>query len=357
MPFGLSNGAIAGVEEMTASLWRAWTAELAACVPPALRGVAGFRKSELVLRPCDGGVALAFFEWGGDRMLSCGGPVLLAGEADPESAFRSAAGELAPRGVASLAVALAATDVLHRKLSLPVAPDRYLRGMVENEIARVSPLPAAETAFAWCKDEAGAIDVFLTRKAAIEKAEALARLYGVEPDRIDILDGKTLAGVDFLRRRSAQARRQVWMLAAACLMVGVLAAANGWLHLHRLEARLADMDRAISEIRPEASEAEALSAAVSSAEASLARLDAIAGGRTAAASLADLSSLIGDDSWLSEFQWTPESVRIVGISKRPSALVPELEKAEWVKSAAFRGPSQRRRDGKGQTFDIAVVEQ
>ncbi len=173
-----------------------------------------------------------------------------------------------------LVLVVPASQVLHRRLTMPAAAAADPRRVVGYELDRQTPFKPEQVYYdvRVSADPAPtghfALDLYVAPKSEIDPVLERFTAIGAHPDGVDVqnADG-TLAGIDLLpptrRPRRADTRRRTnWILAAICILLAVLVLSQ-WLDNRR--AALAKMQDAVGTMRTKATRSEQLHAQLTGA--------------------------------------------------------------------------------------------
>jgi general secretion pathway protein L len=281
-----------------------WFTELAACLPSGVRALFQRQPTIFAIDLADDAVQLRLSKGTSSRAL---GRVLLhsASPSEPRQAFAAAV-----RGVnlhrTEIVVELPADRMLQRIVDLPMAAAENLREVLSFEMDRNTPFRSDEVAFDYNITGTDpiakriAIDLTVVPRTLVERATAVAEVFGVTPDRVAIA-GSVAAGLAMNLLPSAEqdgrgrfARRLSIVLT---IVAFVLAVATIYLPLHEKRQVLAAYEARLAESRVAALEADALKERVAAA---LERTRFLVNRRlstpTTAALLSDVSERLPDES-------------------------------------------------------------
>lgn len=248
---------------------------------------------------------------------------------------------------------LDAREVLTQRLNLPQAATRDLHGMLGYEIDRYTPFARNEVYFAARVEQvvAGRAQVLLvsilrTRLDAILQtcADCGLRLAGV--DALDH-DGQSL-GVDLLpetlrpaRGRNSRLDRCLVWTCAALLLAAMLS------FLHAREATVQAMRSEVAAQREQMQQLQALRHELTNTQGAAGYLTRLKAARpTISLLLAELSSCVGQDSWIEQLEVGSSQgsaggdVSFSGQSKQASALIGQMKSCTSLESLQFQGVIQ-----------------
>lgn len=324
---------------------RWWGNELAPLVPVRWRAAfAGGQRWYVVERMAEG--------W---RLRRAGEGASLVDVADVDSPEHRAgllAHALAEADPADRRVALVlpATQVLRRRLVLPLAARDNLRQVVGFDLDRQTPFRAEDIHYGVRElQETAAEGRFVAELAATPRAtldpllDELVAL-GIHPDRVDVGQGDALAGVDLLpparAPRRVDRRRRLNAALAAAIVLLVFAAMAAW--LHNRNVALETMTATVDSMRADAQRVSALRQRLTeSAGAS----GFLARKKTESPSilpvLDELTHRLPDDTWLERFTLNATGqLGFQGQSPQAARLIDALKGARTIGEPSFQGTIQ-----------------
>ena len=320
-----------------------WFAELAACLPSGVRSLFRRQPAIFAIGLADDAVQLRLLKGTSGREL---GRVLLhsAGPSEPRRAFAAAVRDVNLRR-AEIVVELPADRVLQRIVDLPMAAAENLREVLSFEMDRNTPFRADEVAFDYRVTGTDpiakriAINLAVVPRTLIERATAVAELFGITPDRV------TIAGSDSamnLLPSAEQSRRGLFsrrLSIALTIVALVLAIAAAYLPLHEKRKVLATYEARVAESRAAALEADKLKENVAAVlERTRFLVDRRLSTPTTAALLNDLSERLPDDTWLIQMRMNGNQLTLSGFSPTAAALIAGLEDSPILSEVRFGSP-------------------
>ncbi|NID04552.1 fimbrial assembly protein [Luteibacter jiangsuensis] len=324
---------------------RWWGNELAPLVPVRWRSAfAGGQRWYVVERVAEG--------WRLRRAGEGGSLVDVADVDPPEHRAGLLAHALAEADPADRRVALVlpATQVLRRRLVLPLAARDNLRQVVGFDLDRQTPFRAEDIHYGVRElQETAAEGRFVAELAATPRAtldpllDELVAL-GIHPDRVDVGQGEALAGVDLLpparAPRRVDRRRRLNAALAAAIVLLVFAAMAAW--LHNRNVALETMTATVESMRADAQRVSALRQRLTeSAGAS----GFLARKKTESPSilpvLDELTHRLPDDTWLERFTLNATGqLGFQGQSPQAARLIDALKGARTIGEPSFQGTIQ-----------------
>lgn len=245
---------------------------------------------------------------------------------------------------------LSPAQVLRRTLQLPGAALENLRAVVGFELDRQTPFKPDQVYFD-CRVVRRAaagrpadVELALVPRTTLDRQLEVLGPLSVGLDGVDTrgADGAPL-GMNFLppERRQRRARSRLWFnmaLAAAALLLLWLAA---WQSLENRRAAVLELEAVVDERRAEARQVNQLRGALT---------DAAAGANFLAVQreqqpmmlvlLAELTSLLPDDTYLERFSFDKGQVNLTGQSSQAAQLISALQQSGTLNNPALAGSIQ-----------------
>ena len=327
--------------------WRWWLGELAACLPAWLRAAFGRRRRHLAVTIADGQAA---FELDKGKVSTTLGRLDL-GAGDPAEE-RPEVRRIVRRARAAstpVSLELPPDKILRRIVELPSAAAENLREVLAFEMDRHTPFKVAEVYFDYRlvatdrRQKRIRVDLVVASKAVVDRELAILRAWDLDPDRIGPTgdDGADNNRFNLLPASAARDEGAVsrWLSAgfavAACLLLAVAV----YLPLSKKQEVLAVSQARLAEARAEAVAADALKQRVG---------EMAARGRfvveqkrskpTVTELLAEVTRLLPDHTWIMQFVWRDDGLRLSGYSAKPSSLIGLLEQSELLAEVKFNSP-------------------
>lgn len=288
------------------------------------------------------------------------------GRENPIGRFGFAAGGLnaVPRPAGRPAVLrLGESEVLGKTLTLPLAAERQLGQVLAFEMDRETPFKPEELFWthriARRDRQTGQllIRLLVLPRARLERVLAALEHAGIRPRWAEIASGPDqgcrLPLGEAGRPQGAAARRWLlWPAAACCALLALGAVLTPFA---RQEAEFSGIDREIAADRVAATEAEALRGEIDrlSGSIDLVESERAKTGRPLTV-LAELTRLLPDDSYLTEFVQQQRKVTVSGRSAAASRLIGALAGGERLRNPAFAAPVTRIEATHSEVFTIAA---
>ncbi len=266
----------------------------------------------------------------------------------------------AARGATDVAVILPASEVLRPGVRLPRAGDGTLRKALHFELARLSPLDPDALYFdhAVPPGKAGALaelSLRIIRRSTVDGAVALAHAAGLSVAAIGFAgDARPADWRHFPIDRAAFLRTQWrrWSIPALAalallLLLALLAAAYA-----RGGERAAQLDDLLFAERGRAAAVEHMEREIRRIDSQSAFLTKQKRSPLLVATLADLSQLLPDNTWISQIGMSGAKVRIQGFSRASAALVGLIERSGRYRNAQFVAPLVQAGNTGAERFDM-----
>lgn len=270
-----------------------------------------------------------------------------------------------PRAGIDCCILLPAGSVLRRDVQLPLAAQENLREVLGFEMDRHTPFRLPDVHYDYrvrkVDREAArlAIDLAVLPKHAVDgQLAALSRL-GLQATQFRV-DGEPVDDSwAFHRGDRAAAAGASWpRLATACLAIvlAILAAAALYLPIERKQQVLAQYEAAIAELKTKVSQDEALrESQLAAAQSELMLRQRRLATFQALAALEEIARLLGDDSWVLQFQSAGEALTITGYSTRAADLISLLEDSPLLSDVQFSAPVTSDPRFKLERFTISLA--
>ena len=265
---------------------------------------------------------------------------------------------------ASVSVRVPASEVLRPVVALPFAAAGNLKQILDHEVERQCPIDPNQIYFDFSirqRDKAQNrldAELRLIKRERVDNAISLCRAMGLEPVAIRI-GADTLefgaAGLPFARRAMVWATLNRWSIPALSVAVAVLAVAV-------ITAAVARADIAENALRDQLTEARNAARVIERLEG-----DVIQAGKrngflsaekqkpAAIMILAELTTVLPENTFISELQMTGHDVRVHGLSSAASALIEKVDGSRLFANAQFRAPLVQDPQSGLERFDLAFT--
>ena len=259
-----------------------------------------------------------------------------------------------------LVVVLPPSQVLRRRVELPLVQERQLLPAVELQVDRLTPFKAENVRLGVRLAARDAVegkvtaDCVFAPRAGIDALDERLRKLGLGAERFDVAgEGGMPIGFSLTVPGEGQAPRQpAWTklgLAAAVLVIWYVA---GLLWDSAREQDIQSWEARVAEMRPQAMRSVALRQ----------RLDGMVEPFDIArrqvpdevlSVLQELTRLVPDTARLTEFEFKGDTIRIAGVAQEAAALIPVLEKSPRFRDVKFLSQVIRHEESRKDRFEIA----
>jgi len=257
---------------------------------------------------------------------------------------------------------LPASQLLEKRLSLPIAAARDLDRVLAYEMDRETPFAVDDVWWSFAVEQRDRqhgkviVRLSLVPKVAVEALLAVLRQARLAPALLDIVgspgDAHTQIPIDAPRRHDGLARNRLVPIAAiAC---GVLAVIAAGLPFVRLSWEIGSLEARMAALKPGVDEADRLRR----------QIDAGAGADVLAAEqarlgdplvvLAAATAIMPDDTHLTDFTMEQRKVLLNGQSVGAAKLIAALTTDPTFKDPAFAAPSTHMDGARTETFSIGA---
>jgi general secretion pathway protein L len=265
---------------------------------------------------------------------------------------------------ADIDVALLPEELLIRTLDpLPAQSRPYVDGIVRHQLERLTPWRVADVLYSYQAVPAGPDDsrlnVTIAATARSLQRRRLEEIAALQPHSVrlvyrDPADNKDFAidvtGNENERLHSQHLRRAIGWSAAGLGVVTVLAVVLLTLAWQRTDSALESAEKDVADLRAK------LAAGRPAASSADRDLDAIFSRRLntpyAAIAFNALADALPDDTYLTEFRAGDGHVRMTGVSRSVSQLVPLLEASPMFDEVTFFAPTTRLPNNQGDRFNL-----
>ena len=290
------------------------------------------------------------------------GRALGAGEASArEVSTLLAASERVPRGTTDVIIELPEQDVLRRRFELPAASRSTLARAVPFELERLSPIEADRLYYDFNILDAGRskkqaeLELRIVKRSAVDDAIALARAAGLKVGVIRFAgDPREAHWRAFPADRGALLRikwRQwnVFALLGLMLVLGIAVVFAAYLRGAAAADALSDE---VDTAGTRAAVIHRLNHEISDVRAQIEFPLAQKRGPFLLAILAEVTRLLPDGTWLTEFEYDAGKVHIQGFAKSASDVVGQIDRSPMFANAQFMAPLQSAQNG-NERFDLS----
>ena len=349
-----------GIAQMRAG-WRWWVDELASMVPAPIREFFAAPESTITI------------EAHGDEFIVAhrAGEHVQTIARIPRDALAARALRLSIPQVTGwrrwladpVILSLAPGEALQRTLTLPLAAERNLDGILKHEVARQSPIEADAIYFDYRvtqRDPASGtlgVGLRILRREGVDALAGLCRDAGITLSAIEFIGDATHADGGNLPsdpRANRELRLHPRIVPVLGLSVLLLALAFVWAMFLRGEMIQGQLSDKIDDARTRAGTVERLERDLKAADRQVAFLSGEKRSPAAVAVLAAVTRLLPDGSWLNEFELNGDEVRIHGFSDSAASLIAKFDSSPDFGDAQFRSPLMQGAVPGTQRFDISL---
>jgi general secretion pathway protein L len=337
-----------------------WLEELVACIPDRVRALLRRSPSFLLLTPTDNAAHFTLHRRGRVRQL---GDLPLSPETDSKRAVSDLLDGIGPRHL-DVVVNIPASNVLRRRVVLPIEAAENLREVLAFEMDRHTPFKAYDVAYDFRVVDTDVaarkltVDLVVVPQSMIERAVVIARSFGLTASRIGIVEDGPDHGRSFTFRPydvadGTTARRS--LVVALAVTTAVLAVIAWYLPLYFDHQVSASYEARLGETRAEALHAEELKkrliAAVNLSRLLTDRREAVP---TVTSVLAEVTDRLPDDTWVNQLQLQDGKLTLSGLSPSAAALIAKLEASPLLSDVRFGSPVTPDPDVGGERFNIVA---
>jgi general secretion pathway protein L len=349
-----------GITQLAAG-WRWWLAELASMVPEPVREFFAVPESIVTIEALDAEFIVA--RRAGARVDTIA--------RIPRDALAARALRLSIPQVTGwrrwlddpVILNLAPGEALQRTLTLPLAAERNLDGILKHEVARQSPIDADNIYFDYRATQRNsasgtlAVDLRIMRRDGVDALVGLCRDAGITLSAIEFMgdavhaDGGNLPCDPAANRELKLRPKIVPVLGLSVLLLALGLVWAVFLRGEMVQGRLSDK---IDDARMRAATVEHLERDLKAADRQIAFLSREKRNPAAVAVLAAVTRLLPDESWLNEFELNGNEVRIHGFSDSAASLIAKFDSSPDFGDAQFRAPLMQGALPGTQRFDISL---
>lgn len=344
---------------------RWWIEELAGLIPARLRLSSHYSEQLVLLFENEVGTFL--LEDG--RNATTLGTITLDGQPDRTAQLhdilrRHRILRALTHGKIGICLRMPASRALRTTLDLPAASESNLREVVGYELDRHTPFRPDQVKYACRVAERDAlarrlkIDLAVVPLTIIDDMLQTSARLGLEPDRIEVAaampgapPSEDLLAHDVKSTTSGTSKLTYGLAAAAVALI----AAAVVIPLHAMQQRAEALEAEFDTVKKKAAMLGKLQKEIDS----LREEEAFLGERkrrtpTASRLLFDMTRVLPDETWLTEFQISGSEVQIIGFTVSASALIGLLEQSHTFRDTTFRSPVTRDLRAERERFHIAA---
>lgn len=250
--------------------------------------------------------------------------------------------------------------VLKRQLAPRRIPKRQARAMADLDLLASTPIDPAEIRVIFPRNDNAVCDYFVVKKQRLASVVEGIRLAHAAIGSVRIeYDGQVILAdrlsTDAISPRPARHRLLKQVTRSAVVVAAVLAIFT-WGHV---QWRLDQADRVLDEqIAAVEGPAKAASLALKKRQTEIEQIDKIRADRGNAVSivrlLAELTRLLPDDVWLTDFSVKGNELTATGYATRAAELIDTLETSPFLTAPEFSAPVTKVPGQTGERFTITV---
>jgi general secretion pathway protein L len=350
---------------LTRAAFQWWVGELRAMIPERLTRRLARSADRLVL--LDEGEAL---ELRLERGRSVERLAVLAGSADeakrrlPAILRRRGLDRGVRAGTIEVTMRLAATRGTRTIIDLPLIAESNLREVISFELDRHTPFKPSQAHYAYrilARESVAkrlSVELTVVPRRVVADAATVAATLGLELDRVELAaDGESgLPSGNLLPAPAPAPRRAVrrlnYALAAAAAALAMVAI---YLPISDAESRAVALARDFAAVRQSAERAAALRKEIDGErKAAGFVIDRKRANATVSELLAEITRILPDGTFLSEWQLRGSELELTGITVSSSELVALLEQSRRFRNTSFRSPVTSDKQTGRERFHIAV---
>lgn len=357
------NATISRIFAAIAWFFRWWFSQLAELVPGPIRRVLGARP-DVVLVDLSG-PEVRVLRCGAERCEEVGRfPAAPDGQVggEEESRVRRVLTK-AGTGRHRTALRLSGEHALRKSLTLPLAAEGELSSLLYHQIEQLTPFRADEACFGYrvenrdLKARQIAVEMTVVPRRFVDAAIEGAERWNLHPDIVDVHTGDAtrLPAINLIADARAQSAslwpRITGLLAVLALILTLIAvfipAQHARARAEALLAQAAELRRASTKVLALRRERDSLERQVRFLVAKKEEA------RRVLDTLAELTRIIPEGSWLSQIRVDRKEVRIWGYSPSASSLIGKINGSNLFVNPRFRSPVTRAAGTAEERFNIS----
>jgi general secretion pathway protein L len=271
-----------------------------------------------------------------------------------------AGSERVPRGTADVMIQLPGEEVLRRRFELPAARRSTLAKAIPFELERLSPIEPDKlyydfTVLQSAKKKQAELEIRIVKRSSVDAAIALAREAGLKVGAILFAGDSREANW-----RSFPVDRTAWLklkwrqwnvlaLAAGALLLAVAVIFAAYL---RGAAAADELSSEVDTASSRAAVVHRLAHQISDVQAQIEFPLAEKRAPFLLRILSEVTRMLPDGTWLTEFELDGGKVHIQGFSKSASDVVGDIDRSPLFANAQFMAPLQSAQNG-NERFDLS----
>jgi general secretion pathway protein L len=255
------------------------------------------------------------------------------------------------------------TNVLAKKVILPLAAESNLRQALAYEMDRQTPFRADDVYFDFRildRDKELSqirLELVVTPRKPVDETLELLRQRGIAPSGVDIIKAGSPRGINLLplekrfRIVNRSARINMSLGLAAVLLMGLVMAQSLYFREHQLNS----LEAQIELVREQAMEVQRVRTQIKDAGESAGflinrRLESV----PAVVVLAEATKVLPDDTFLDRLLVGQGRLQMQGKSANAQRLIELVNQSEQFEDAAFRGPTRLDSRSRKEIFDLSA---
>ena len=347
-------------DQLARSLWRWWSGELVALVPPAIRrSLAGWSRRPALM--VDGSAVILGYESGSRWEVV--GPLDISLEEPAQASVLLFPGKVRTGRLIAARMRLAPNLALHLPMSLPLAAQANLRQVVEFEFERFSPFKRDAVYFSHrvaARDVSNArLDIALTlvQRDTIDELREKVERNGLRITGIDVGGQPLPLPFEAARGERLPVRQRFIQLAVRALFgfAVLMAVALVVVPYFRNSATITQLTEAVAQAKREADASAKVQDAIDGEihDQSFV-VDRKQSSPTVSALMASLTKILPDDVWLTELEIDGDAVQLSGFAGSATVVLGLLDQSPMLANAAFRSSVTQDAQLARERFDITA---
>lgn len=342
-----------------------WLSELSQLAPRPLRRLLGYSGNPTTILEIGARHTTLMLP---DRARPSPIMVPLTGYPDDEMQSRVRLAMRGRRADDAVTVRLDRDLIFETAIELPASAEPTLRPILQHQIERLVPLAACDVSFDHRITARGPasntlkVGLVIAKRATIDRALALAKAAGLSPKLVIAPDADDDAGERPGRaplvlwragRRSIETDLHRHLRHGLEIAAIVLSLAAYGLYVHRLDRIRDDLQAQVAQAKEAAASVADLGRQVGQLNDALAFLQNRRSGVPPLQILDELTKLVPEESWVSQFVLRGRSIEITGFSPRATDLISRVESSAIFEKPQFRSPITLAPDGRGERFNLS----
>jgi len=261
-----------------------------------------------------------------------------------------------------IVLALPASMLLRKFLSLPLTAASNLREILTFEMDRQTPFPSDKVSFDWRelgRDSVNSlikIELFVVLKDSLEPLLAELKHYDIYPHFVLPSDVNFLSNMNLLPEKVTRNKPlEVYSLRNLGLIALMLLFVLLYLPLSRYQTVLSDLEAQVRSVKEQADKVKSLIERRDHLYARITFLETIRKNEAAEIDiLNNLTTLLPDHTWVDRLTLTKTELQLYGESEAAASLIQIIENSEYFSEVQFKAPvTKSDRNGKDR-FHISA---